>query len=157
MDRVCTIGVVDKAYDRLRSFAHHKSRTRRHAIITNQSGGTKVRVHLLGERLDVNLIVVDRWTIGESELPWMLSVWKVSDLYALQLYSLQRLLDGGDGQRVLVKIVVCWAVPVLGSGELDCQCRNGTECGSDRRHCKSAVAMSECSGEGCWMSWIEQV
>jgi hypothetical protein len=69
MDRVCTIGVVDEAYDRLCSLAHHEGRTRCHAIITNQSGGTKVRVHLLGERLDVNLIIVDRWTIGESKLP----------------------------------------------------------------------------------------
>jgi hypothetical protein len=159
MDGVCTIGVVDEAYYRLQnewfksayclrqnfgfyplvsylcSLAHHESRARCHAIIAHQSGGAKVRVHLLGERLDVYLIVVDRWTIGEGELPWISLVSKLRDLCALQLHSLQRLLHRGDGKRVLVKIVVCWAVPVLGSGELDCQCRNGTECGCDRRHC----------------------
>jgi hypothetical protein len=85
MDGVCTIGVVDEAYYRLCSLAHHESRARCHAIITHQSGGAKVRVHLLGERLDVNLIVVDRRTIREGELPWMSLVSKARDLCALQL------------------------------------------------------------------------
>ena len=58
--------------------------------------------YLLFKRLDFNLVVIDRGTIGEGELPCMRSVRK-SWLNELPFNSLQRLLDRRDRQGVLIE------------------------------------------------------
>lgn len=40
-----------------------------HAVVANESGLAQVRVDLLLEGLDIDLVVVNRGTAGESELP----------------------------------------------------------------------------------------
>lgn len=77
MDGICAISVVDEAHNCLSTLAHHESRSRCDAIVANESGLSEVRVDLLLERLDIDLVIINRWAVGECELPWMKSVQKV--------------------------------------------------------------------------------
>lgn len=67
MDRVGAISVVDEAHDRLGALAHHECRTWCDSIVANEPGLAQVRVDLLLERLDVDLIILDRWAVGEID------------------------------------------------------------------------------------------
>lgn len=69
MDRIGTVCMVDEAYDSLTTFSHFKCRTRGNSIVSNQAGLSKIRVDLLLEWMDVNLVVIDRWAVGERESP----------------------------------------------------------------------------------------
>lgn len=59
MDGVGHLGVVGKTDDRFLATFHHERRARRDAIVADQRGRPEVRVHLLGEFLDLDLIVSD--------------------------------------------------------------------------------------------------
>lgn len=52
--------MVDEPDDSLAALCHAEGRTRRLTVIPNKSGLPKVGVHLLEQRLDLNLIIVDR-------------------------------------------------------------------------------------------------
>ncbi len=52
-------GVVDEAYDGLASLLDQESRARRDPIVTNENCVALVWVDLLGELVDVYLVVID--------------------------------------------------------------------------------------------------
>jgi hypothetical protein len=67
--------MVDEAHHCFCSLAHHESRTRCHAIISNEFGLAQVRVDLLLEWLDINLIIINLVLASiEFEIPWKMSV-----------------------------------------------------------------------------------
>lgn len=59
MHRIVHGSIVDKANHRLAAALNDKSRPRRDAIVSNQRGGALVGIHLLGELVDVHLVVVN--------------------------------------------------------------------------------------------------
>lgn len=67
MYRVRTVCMVDEAHDSLAAFGHSESRTRGDSIVSHQASFVQVGVHLLVQRMDVNLVVVDRWASRERE------------------------------------------------------------------------------------------
>jgi len=93
MHRVCAIGVIDEAHDRLSALAHLESRAWCDAIIANELCLAKVGIHflicqhantkrmypkpctLLLKGLDIDLVVVNRRSIGEGELTCVRLAW----------------------------------------------------------------------------------
>lgn len=59
MHRVGHGGIVDEPHDRLTTLFDDEGRSRGHAVVADQGGGTPVGVDLLVELVDVDLIVVD--------------------------------------------------------------------------------------------------
>ncbi len=54
--------IVDKAHHRLAAFFNHKRGARGDSIISNKNRLALGRVHLLGELVDVDLVVVNKTT-----------------------------------------------------------------------------------------------
>lgn len=63
MNRVGTISVIDEAYHSFSALLHLEGRTWSLAIISDKASLAKIRIDLLFERFDVDLIVVNGRTI----------------------------------------------------------------------------------------------
>lgn len=59
MDRVGHGGVVDESHDALTALFDNEGRAGRHAVVADQGSRTLSRVDLLGELVDIDLIVVN--------------------------------------------------------------------------------------------------
>ena len=60
VNRIRPISVVDESYNSFASLRHFEGRAWGDTVVSDESGFPKIRVDLLEERLDFDLIVVDR-------------------------------------------------------------------------------------------------
>lgn len=64
MDGTGQSGIVDETYNRLPTLLNDEGRTRGDTVVTNENGVASVGVDVLGELIDVDLVIV-YWATGD--------------------------------------------------------------------------------------------
>jgi hypothetical protein len=109
MHRQVLLSVIDESDDGFSAPFHSEGRAGRYPIITNQFGGLEARIDLLGEWLDLNLVIID---IGIRRLIVIMAIacqrgWVI----ARKTDLLFGLFGWRQRKRILVKGLVFWTQP----------------------------------------------
>ena len=120
--------IVDKAHHRLAAFFNHERGARGDSIISNKNRLALGRVHLLGELVDVDLVVVNKTTgdgVCDRSVTRQYRLLEESCSRSCFEISQSWCLERRNWERELVKPGIRRAFPVFSGNEFGARTRNG--------------------------------